>query len=64
MAKINTETLLRGDGLLLQEMQQLFFKWPSPTTSLFVPLPLPAPGSAPVYDDKTIKLNACSTTKT
>ena len=50
MAKINCETLLRGDYLLLHvcitELENLAF-FNHLQLSLFVPLPLLAPGSAP-----------------
>ena len=52
MAKINCETLLRGDYLLPQKCsyQQENLALPNQLQlSLFVPLPLPTPGSAPVY---------------
>ena len=51
MAKINSETLLRGDYLLLQNCSIELENLALPNhlqLSLFVPLPLPAPGSAPV----------------
>ena len=51
MAKINSETLLRGDYLLLQNAatkQENLALSNHLQLSLFVPLPLPAPGSAPV----------------
>ena len=53
MTKINGETLLRGDYLLLQkcstELENLALSNHLQIT-LFVPLPLPAPGSAPDGD--------------
>ena len=47
MAKINSETLLRGDYLLPQKCN-IELESGSLTTWLLVPLPLPTPGSAPV----------------
>ena len=50
MAKINSETLLRGDYLLLQKCSTELENLALPNhlqLSLFVPLPLPTPGSAP-----------------
>ena len=52
MVKINSETLLRGDYLLLQKCSTELENLALPNhlqLSLFVPLPLPTPGSAPVY---------------
>ena len=50
MAKINSETLLRGEYLLLQkcstELENLALA-NHLQLSLFVPLPLPTPGSTP-----------------
>ena len=51
MAKINSETLLRGDYLLLQKCSTELQNLALPNhlqLSLFVPLPLSAPGSTPV----------------
>ena len=51
MAKINSDTLLRGDYLLLQNAatnKRICGSLQPPTTLLFVPLPLPSPESAPV----------------
>ena len=51
MAKINSEILLRGDYLLLQKCSTELENLALPNhlqLTLFVPLPLPAPGSAPV----------------
>ena len=54
MAKINCETLLRGDYLLfhicITELENLAF-FNHLQLSLFVPLPLLAPGSAPDMED-------------
>ena len=50
MAKINSETLLRGDYLLLQKCSTELENLALPNhlqLSLFVPLPLPTPGSVP-----------------
>ena len=50
MAKINSGTLLRGNYLLLQKCSTELENLAIPNhlkLSLFVPLPLPAPGSAP-----------------
>ena len=50
MAKINSETLLRNDYLLLQKCSTELENMTLPNhlqLSLFVPLPLPTPGSAP-----------------
>ena len=52
MAKINSETLLRGDYLLLQKCSTELENLALPNQlqlSLFVPLPLPTPGSAPEH---------------
>ena len=54
MAKINSETLLRGDYLLLQKCNTELENLALPNhlqLSLFVPLPLPTPGSAPGIRD-------------
>ena len=50
MVKINSETLLRGDYLLLQKCSTELENLALPNhlqLSLFVPLPLPTPGSTP-----------------
>ena len=50
MAKINSKTLLTGGYLLLQNAATITKESCSPNhiqLNLFVPLPLPAPGSAP-----------------
>ena len=50
MAKINSETPLIGDYLLLQKCSTELENLALPNhlqLSLFVPLPLPTPGSAP-----------------
>ena len=50
MAKINSKILLRGDYLLLQKCSTELESLALPNhlqLTLFVPLPLPAPGSAP-----------------
>ena len=45
MAKINSETLLRGDYLLLQKCSNYQEDLAYQHLGLFVPLPLPTPGS-------------------
>ena len=50
MAKINSQTLLKGDYLLLQKNSTELENLALPNhlqLSMFVPLPLPTPGSAP-----------------
>ena len=52
MAKFNSETLLRGDCLLPQKCNTELENLALPNhlqLSLFVPLPLPTPGSAPGF---------------
>ena len=54
MTKISSEILLRGVLFAASKMQQLVGGSGSPyppTTCLFVPLPLPDPGSAPAHDN-------------
>ena len=56
MAKINSETLLRGDYLLPQKCNTELENLALPNhlqLSLFVPLPLPTPGSAPDFHQCT-----------
>ena len=53
IAKTSSETLLRGDYLLLQKCSTELENMALPNhlqLTLFVPLPLPAPGSAPAID--------------
>ena len=62
MAKINSETLLRSDYLLLQKCSTELENLVLPNhlqLNLFVPLPLPAPGSAPVSDYVILETSKC-----
>ena len=64
IANINSETLLRGNYLLLQKSSTKLENLALPNhlqLSLFVPLPLPNPGSAPgllYQDDCSIRMTA------